>query len=498
MRAPPSTWNGGSDAGPQAHAVDDCPSPAPSAGERTPKRDTTSAFGDAALEAACGVGVYEWRPAQGRLDWSAGLVRIYGLAQAPQAGRGFSRLVHPADRARVEAETSAYLGDGGASYSRSFRIVRPDGSVRLVLDRGTIERDADGVVQVIRGLNVDLTDVSAADLPAEADRRIRELADAMPQLVWIADSRGFVSYFNARIAEYRVAATFSPPGYDWTLAIHPDDLKTTRAAWREAAVRGEAYQNEHRLLMADGTYRWHLGRGLPQRDEAGVVAWFGAETDVEDLHSMQDRQQVLVAELQHRTRNLIGVVRAVADKAMARAANLADFRLRFRDRLDALARVQNLLSRLGDGERVTFDELIRSELSAVANCLDRVAFDGPKGVALRSSTVQIFAMALHELATNAVKYGAFSQPQGRLEVRWRVERTASHGRPWLRLDWRERGVAIEREIPAPGIGSGRELIERALPYQLGAKTTYVLESDGVHCNIALPVSGRDGERGEDR
>lgn len=132
-----------------------------------------------------------------------------------------------------------------------------------------------------------------------------------------------------------------------------------------------------------------------------------------------------------------------------------------------------------------------------------VALRGPPGVALRSSILQIFALALHELATNALKYGA--QAQRRLEIRWHVrpgslepgalepgslKPASPGGEPWLQVDWRERGVRMAAGEGAPASGAGRELIEQALPYQLGAGTTYAIHADGVHCSIALPVSGR--------
>lgn len=246
----------------------------------------------------------------------------------------------------------------------------------------------------------------------------------------------------------------------------------------------------------------------PLRDETGAVAGLWcvgvditdrkqAQTrqamDVEGLRALQSRQKVLVAELQHRTRNLMAVVRSISEQTVKGSTSLADFRLKFRDRMDALARVQGLLSRLRDGERITFDELIREELSALG-ALDaqagRVTLEGPAEVALRSSIVQTFAMALHELATNAAKYGALNQPQGRLSVRWRLE-AGEDGAPWLQVDWRESGVVMPPPGAAPrGGGQGRELIEHALPYQLGAKTSFVMAPDGVHCLIALPVSRR--------
>jgi two-component system, chemotaxis family, CheB/CheR fusion protein len=118
-----------------------------------------------------------------------------------------------------------------------------------------------------------------------------------------------------------------------------------------------------------------------------------------------------------------------------------------------------------------------------------VTLDGPKGIPLRSRTVQSLAMALHELMTNAIKYGALKQPNARLAVRWRQETFPENGKPWLHLDWKESGVEMPPLDAKPqGSGQGRELIERVLPYQFDAQTTFAMEADGVHCTISLPAS----------
>jgi two-component sensor histidine kinase len=176
---------------------------------------------------------------------------------------------------------------------------------------------------------------------------------------------------------------------------------------------------------------------------------------------------------------------------MRKSNTFVDFSTSYHDRLQALARVQTLLFRQQRGDRVTFDELIETELAAQsANGGDggQVALDGPKGVALLSGTVQALAMAVHELATNAVKYGALKQPNGRLTIRWRQEISEERGERWLHVDWKESGVEVPPSVG--GTGQGRELIERALPYQFGARTTFALEADGVHCTISLPMSER--------
>lgn len=118
---------------------------------------------------------------------------------------------------------------------------------------------------------------------------------------------------------------------------------------------------------------------------------------------------MLIGELQHRTLNLIGVVQSVAQSLMRRSADLPDFRKRFALRLDALRRVQRLVSRLGENERISFHELLESELSAMGADTLRVSLGGPRTIRLPASSVQTLALALHELATNARKYGALAQ-----------------------------------------------------------------------------------------
>ena len=107
---------------------------------------------------------------------------------------------------------------------------------------------------------------------------------------------------------------------------------------------------------------------------------------------------------------------------------------------------------------------------------------------LRSGMVQTLALALHELTTNAVKYGALKAKNGRLAVRWRAEVAPQDRTTWIHVDWKERGIEASQSSAKPGrIGSGRRLIENALPYQFGARTSFAIEADGVHCTIALPV-----------
>ena len=322
--------------------------------------------------------------------------------------------------------------------------------------------------------------------------RLSTLVNGIPQLVWRSKDLGDWTWAGAQWAEFTGLSDSQSRGNGWLEAIHPEDRPGIRAAWASAAANaGFSYEGRIRN-GATGKYRHFQTQAVPVRTPVGtVLEWLGTCTDVEDLFQLREQQSVLVGELQHRTRNLMAVVQAVVMRTLRGSGSLAEFRSRVSHRLDALARVQGLLSRRGR-QRVAFDALLREELSAHVD-LDgegkgaQVTTSGPSDVPLESSLVQTFALALHELATNAVKYGALSNPTGKLAVTWDVD-TTGPGEPRLNVDWLETGVEMPDPDDRPkGGGYGRELIERALPYQLGAATTYRFTDDGVHCTINVNV-----------
>ena len=419
---------------------------------------------------------------------------IYGLDRASALRgdnmAGWAELILPEDRER--AVGSLRRVRDGEWVTFEYRVRRPaDGQVRWLRNTDFPIRDETGRVARIGGVGHDVTAMKETEEAlAAAEQRQRLILEGIPQLVWRAVNGGHWTWASPQWTKYTGQAEADSHGWGWLAPLHPDDREAARGAW-EQAVEAGGFEAEYRIRRASqGDYRWFQTRATPVRDAGGgIVEWLGTSNDIHDLRELQERQKVLVAELQHRTRNLIAVIRSTADKTARASAGLADFRAAFRDRLDALARVQGLLSRLEEHDRVTFDELMEAEMSALDGAADRVRLDGPSGVRLRSSMVQTLAMALHELATNAVKYGALGQPQGRLAVSWALERGGPDGQPSLHIDWRESGVAMPPAGARPGGGGqGRALIERALPYQLSAKTTYVLGPDGVHCTIMVPIS----------
>lgn len=115
------------------------------------------------------------------------------------------------------------------------------------------------------------------------ERNLRRMADAMPQVVWIANADGQVNYYNSRASGFGGIKPATEELFDWRPGLHEDDLEDTVATWRQAVAENRVYEHEHRILMADGSYRWHLSRAIPIVDEDGQQQWYGTATDIHDL-----------------------------------------------------------------------------------------------------------------------------------------------------------------------------------------------------------------------
>ncbi|MBB2676179.1 UNVERIFIED_ORG: two-component system CheB/CheR fusion protein [Rhizobium esperanzae] len=417
----------------------------------------------------------------------------YTRSQMERGDLHWRRLTPEEHHAESEAQMEVLQETGKIGpYEKEYFLA--DGTRRWMLFAG---RDlGDGTVAEF------CIDISARKQAQAAlrqgEEQFRLFGEASTDVLWIRDAETLQWVYLTPAFEtiYGVDREQAMTGNNfrsWAELIIPEDRE--QALSEIGRVRdGERVEFEYRIRRAsDHEIRWLRNADFPLFGEEGNVKQIGGiGRDITEEKASAERMKVLVAELQHRTRNLMAVVRSMAEKTMRTSTDLADFHEGFRDRLDVLARVQGLLSRLQEGDRITFDQLIRSELAAHGTLEgenSRISLQGPDGVRLRSTTVQTMALAMHELGTNAAKYGALSQARAHLAITWRVEQSGEGGKPWLHVEWQESGVKMPPADSGPqGGGQGRELIERALPYQLDAKTSYVLGEDGVHCTIAIPVS----------
>lgn len=410
----------------------------------------------------------------------------------------WAELVHPEDRGRATAGMARALV--GEPFRQEYRIVRPrDGAVRWILDAGFPIRDPDGRVRRVGGIAQDVTARKEAEaVLREGEERLRQFGEASSDVLWTRDAETLrweylTPAFEAVYGLGREEALGRDDLQAWAGLILPEDRGRALDAIRR--VRGgERVTFEYRVRRPiDGRVRWLRDTDFPIRDADGQVRRIGGVGhDATEEKRAQAVQAVLVAELQHRTRNLLGVVRSLARRSVEPSPGLDEYDAR----LAALGRVQGFLSR-SPLYTVPLAELVGAELEAAGDGASGRATAGGPAVELPGEGVQAVALALHELATNAVKHGALAQPSGRLAVTWRVEADDDGGRR-LVVDWRESGVAMPGGGGPPARrGYGSELITEALPYQLGAETELAFGPDGVRCRIVLPAGAFGGGEEEE-
>jgi len=411
------------------------------------------------------------------ISWNIGAERLTGFPEQEILGRDGDVIFTPEDRAagEPERERSTARREGRSEDERWHQ--RKDGSRFWGSGLLMPLRAGDGFVKIMR----DRTAQHAKEIELrESEARFRMLATSIPQLVFRSHGDGARSWGSPQWEVYAGLSDAESRGFGWLEAIHPDDRELTRTRWEEARSSGEYYV-EHRIRRhADGQYRWHQTRARPA--DPSSADWVGTSADIHEMKGLQDRQQVLLSELQHRTRNLLALVQAIARQTMKASSSLAEFSQQFESRLAALSRVQGVLARTDNGP-IELNQIVRAELEA-HGAGDAVEIGGP-GVELGPSAAQALALALRELATNAVKYGALRQPPGRLSVGWHLREVADDTR--VVLEWRESNVSMPQSSTPRRKGYGRELIERALPYQLNAVTQLEFTPDGVHCRVELPL-----------
>jgi PAS domain S-box-containing protein len=439
------------------------------------------------VEAALDYAIFLSDPQDQITDWLPGAQAVFGWTPEEAVGQPSAIIFTPEDQERRQDRWEIDTARKAGVAPNVRWHVRKDGSRVFIEGSTRALRDPDGSLLGFLKIGQDVTERRRAEERLrESEERFRQFAEASSDLIWIRDAQTlqfeYVSpAFEAIYGESRETILSGDTLQRWADLIHPEDRE--EALSRIERVRaGERLYNAFRILRpSDGETRWIENTDFPLLDAQGRVQRVaGFAKDVTEARRSAARLEVLVAELQHRSRNLLGVVTSVAYKTLGEEGPAAGFLAR----LQALSRAQGLLSEFGS-DTAEVGALVRAELEAHTEIRPpKVVLSGP-GVHLTARQVQNFSLAVHELATNAVKYGALRDGAGQLSVTWAVVRDEK-GQRRLSLDWIESGVDLQPD-KVPRRGYGRQLIERALSYALRARTELVLGEDGVRCRIQLPL-----------
>lgn len=307
----------------------------------------------------------------------------------------------------------------------------------------------------------------------------------LPLLVWRAERSGAWVWASPQWQAFTGQRETEYLGDGWLDAVHPDDREAAQTAWAAAPDR-HSFEVEFRVRNVEqDRYVWHTTRAGPVFGADGaLLEWLGTSTDIDDIKRLREQERSLLGELQHRVRNMLGVVRALSRRTADHSTTIDEFVLKFDGRLNSFARTQSLSTRSPTG-RVNLADLVFDEL--LIHHLDdegQVSADGPD-IPLGVKTANLLGLAIHELASHAVTFAPDATQPPKLTVRWGVDDSAA--KPMLTLMWKEEGRALRDPDAALGV-LARDFLQRALHYELDAEAHVDSFESGLVFDVRMPLA----------
>lgn len=313
------------------------------------------------------------------------------------------------------------------------------------------------------------------------DREFRELADFAPVMIWRSSPDKLCDWFNKPWLDFVGRTMEQEVGFGWAEGVHPEDYERCVAIYVEAFDLRQPFSMEYRLRRHDGEFRWLLDNGAPFKRDGDFAGYFGSCIDITDHKRIEQRQRLLIDELNHRVKNTLSVVQSLARQSFKARNEPTAALVAFEGRLQALARAHSLLTD-ESWETVSLTDLVRDAVRACCPETSRISIAGPP-IRIAPHAAVSLGMGLHELATNAVKYGALSNDVGRIIISWQV---ADSETPVFRFSWREEGGPAVR--PPAKRGFGTVMLERALASELGGMVALEFPSHGTTFRIEVPLN----------
>ena len=274
----------------------------------------------------------------------------------------------------------------------------------------------------------------------------------------------------------------SPRHNDFLEQVHSDDRERFKTHIRELRPGNPSYALSFRFCCPDGRQVWLEETARGEFDATGrLLRLKGLTRDITERKELEEHKNVLIAELDHRVKNVLAIVCVVASRTQETSSSMADFVAALDGRIKSMATTHELLScRRWQG--IPIADLVRRELAPYATD-GNTRIEGPDDI-LSAEAGQAMAMVFHELATNAAKFGALSAAGGHVSVRWSHRRNG-HAQSWLSIKWEERGGPTV--VPPTRSGYGTSVIRDLIPYELGGTVDLVHAPEGVCCRLEIPA-----------
>jgi PAS domain S-box-containing protein len=429
------------------------------------------------IEAECKTGRF--------LRVNAAMCKLVGYSEAELLAMTAFDITHPGEIERDRELIGSLLGGELPVFDVEKRYIRKDGTPVWVHVTANVIRDETG--RPVRSMAViqDLTARKQAEQALQASRDRLQLAFDATQLGW-----WHYDPVCRRISgDERANDIFDVPKEGVTVEeveenrVHPDDVQRVHAAF-EASIDPadpKPLAIEYRIRRDNGEVRWVENHGLASFEGAGperqIVGFVGTVQDITERKERQEKEHLLMREINHRAKNMLSVVNAIARRTAARSPE--DFVERFSERVQSLSASQDLLIR-SQWNGVDITDLVRAQLAHFADHIGfRIALQGPN-LRLNPPSAQAIGLALHELASNAGKYGALSTDAGHVDIRWETD-----GRTFT-MSWTERDGPPVSAPRARGFGTivMTEMAERSV----GGAVNLDCAPSGVIWRLTCPAA----------
>jgi PAS domain S-box-containing protein len=452
-------------------------------------RDTNQRYRIAAL--ATNDAIWDWDLQSNSVLWNEALYAAYryGPDDVEDTGDWWISRIHPDDRARVEHSIHDVIESAEEHWTEEYRFLRGDGSFADVLDRGYVARDPQGTPLRMIGAMLDLTERKLAKEALQAEEeRLSFALDAGGLGAWELDLAADTLTTSSQLREnfgLKPGDSFSYA--DLRDAVHPDDRERQDEELRLSIAECRDYNIDVRVIWPDAQIRWINLRGRPVFDGAGdAVRIAGISIDVTHRTRASLHQRLLIDELNHRVKNTLATIQSIAMQTFRTdeqgGGAPASQRALFESRLLALSNVHDVLTRENwEGARLR-DVVLEAVAAHGGGDQNAFTVQGPDW-RLSPKMALSLSMALHELCTNAAKYGALTVPGGHVTIRWTIEQGGAA--PCLKLAWSEHGGPPV--TPPLRKGFGTRLIERQLARELRGSVELTYATEGVMCTIEAPL-----------